>query len=146
MKNYFFLFSFLISSFAIGQNANFNVQKKYVAEGYDIVAYFDNKAIKGLKEFKVDYKGASFLFSSKVNAEKFKLNPEAYIPQYGGYCAYAIAKKGKKVKINPKTFEIRNDKLYLFYNQGKNNTLQFWLNENPVKLIKQADINWLKII
>jgi len=69
-----------------------------------------------------------------------------YMPQYGGYCAYAIAKKGEKVSINPKTFEIRDNKLYLFYDMFFTNTLDMWLENNPEQLKKQADDNWIKII
>ena len=49
---------------------------------------------------------------------------------------------GKKVGIDPKTFELRNGKLYLFYNKGKTNTLELWLKESPEKLKIQADKNW----
>ena len=75
----------------------------------------------------------------------FQKNPKKYIPQYGGYCAYAIGKSSEKVSINPKTFEIRNDKLYLFYNSWGTNTLKPWKQETPEKLKNQADINWIKI-
>ena len=146
MKYYILVLTILISGLSVSQNHYLNIQKKHIVEGYDVVAYFENKAIKGSKDFEVVHNDASFLFSSKANAEKFKSNPEAYIPQYGGYCAYAIAKKGKKVKVNPETFEIRNNELYLFYNKGKTNTLKFWLNENTLDLIKKANTNWLKII
>lgn len=53
--------------------------------------------------------------------------------------------KAKKVNIDPKTFEIRNKKLYLFYNSWGSNTLTKWLNQNPEKLQKQADKNWTNI-
>jgi len=68
-----------------------------------------------------------------------------YVPQYGGYCAYAIAKNGKKVSINPKTFEIRDDKLYLFYNSWGTNTLDMWVKQGPEALQKKADSTWEKI-
>ena len=76
------------------------------------------------------------------NLETFLKDPEAYIPEYGGYCAYAIALKNKKVKIDPETFEIRDNKLYLFYNAWGTNTLELWL-ENDVKgLQEKGDKNW----
>ena len=62
-------------------------------DGYDTVAYFfDGKPVKGLKEFSMDYKGAQWRFKNAENLERFRANPEAYAPQYGGYCAYAAAK------------------------------------------------------
>lgn len=123
-----------------------NTKKGFAAEGYDVVAYFDNEAIEGDKAFSTVHGGVNYKFGSAANLEKFKQAPEMYLPQYGGYCAYAVGKTGKKVAVNPKTFEIRNGKLYLFYNAGKNNTLEFWLRESPDELVKKADANWKKII
>jgi len=53
--------------------------------------------------------------------------------------------KQQKVTINPKTYEIRNGKLYLFYNSWGTNTLSLWLEENPIELAKKADRNWKQI-
>ncbi len=144
MKNIFYLIFFL--STIVNAQKNVNTKRGFAANGYDVVAYFDNTAKEGNKEFTKAYKDVQFKFSSKNNLEKFTKNPEKYIPQYGGYCAYAIAAKGKKVSINPETFEIRDGKLYLFYNRGRTNTLDLWLQENPEKLQQKADENWQKLI
>lgn len=135
------LFTFSITLFA----QDYNTNKGFVAEGYDVVSYFDNKAEKGNKEFTSEFDGVKFKFSSKENLAKFKENPKKYVPQYGGYCAYAIGLKGEKVDINPKTFEIRDGKLYLFYNSWGTNTFELWQKEGAEKLQKQADKNWIKI-
>jgi len=81
---------------------------------------------------------------SASNLEIFKLDPAKYTPQYGGYCAYAIGKTGEKVSINPKTFEIRDGKLYLFYNAWGVNTLALWSKEGAQDLKRKADENWQK--
>lgn len=125
---------------------NYNLKKGYIAEGYDVVSYFKNKAEKGDKKHTIEFDGVKFKFSSKENLEIFKKSPKKYIPAYGGYCAYAIGVKGKKVSINPKTFEIRNGKLYLFYNSWGTNTLELWKEEGAENLKKKADTNWAKII
>lgn len=127
------------------QKDNYNVKKGAVANGYDVVAYFSNKAVKGRKKLSYTYDNVAFHFSSKENLNTFKSNPKKYVPQYGGYCAYAIGVKGEKVGINPKTFEIRDGKLYLFYNSWGTNTLKLWLDENPEELKEKADKNWLSI-
>lgn len=142
---FLYLFLFLFSSTIYSQQKEYNTKNGILANGYDVVAYFSNKAVKGNKELSTKYKGVSFLFSSQKNLQLFQKNPVKYIPQYGGYCAYAIGKTGKKVSINPKTFEIRNHKLYLFYNSWGTNTLKLWQQENPEKLTKQANKNWKKI-
>ena len=147
MKNNMIFLFFISASFTFGQNATtYNTQKNFIAKGYDVVEYFSNKAIKGEKSFVTEHDGVKYKFASKENQDKFEANPDAYIPQYGGYCAYAIGVNGKKVDINPKTFEIRDGKLYLFYNSFGINTLEKWLNENPEKLQSEADTNWQKII
>ncbi|CAM1371285.1 conserved protein of unknown function [Tenacibaculum soleae] len=142
---FLYLFLFLFSTTIYSQQKEYNTKNGILANGYDVVAYFSNKAVKGNKELSTKYKGVSFLFSSQKNLQLFQKNPVKYIPQYGGYCAYAIGKTGKKVSINPKTFEIRNHKLYLFYNSWGTNTLKLWQQENPEKLRKQANKNWKKI-
>ncbi|WP_271405534.1 YHS domain-containing (seleno)protein [Tenacibaculum soleae] len=142
---FLYLFLFLFSTTIYSQQKEYNTKNGVLANGYDVVAYFSNKAVKGNKKISTKYKGVSFLFSSQKNLQLFQKNPVKYIPQYGGYCAYAIGKTGKKVSINPKTFEIRNHKLYLFYNSWGTNTLKLWQQENPEKLRKQANKNWKKI-
>ncbi|CAM1350593.1 MULTISPECIES: YHS domain-containing (seleno)protein [Tenacibaculum] len=135
---------FFVTSFVGAQN-NYNLKKGAVANGYDVVAYFNNTALKGSKKITAKHDNVTFRFSSEKNLKAFKKEPQKYIPQYGGYCAYAIGKNGEKVSINPKTFEIRNGKLYLFYNSWGTNTLKLWLKENPEELQKKADQNWQKI-
>jgi len=143
MKTFLTLFFLTISTTFFAQN--YNLKNGYVAEGYDVVAYFNNKAEKGDKEFTTTYDGVKFKFSSKENLETFTKSPKKYVPAYGGYCAYAIGLKGEKVSINPKTFEIRDGKLYLFYNSWGVNTLESWQKEGADQLREKADKNWKKI-
>ena len=140
MKKVILLFVF-ITSFAQAQS-DYNLKKGAIANGYDVVAYFNNKAEKGSKKYTTTYEGALFKFSSEKNLETFKKTPQKYIPQYGGYCAYAIGKTGEKVDINPKTFEIRNGKLYLFYSSWISSKLEDWKNGDTKKLQAQGDTNW----
>lgn len=137
------LLVFTTSLFA--QN-NYFVKKGAVAKGYDVVEYFNKQAKQGSKKIATEYDGVKFYFSSKENLETFKKNPTKYIPQYGGFCAYAMGAKGEKVSINPETFEIRDGKLYLFYNSWGTNTLDLWTKEGAEQLKEKADQNWEKII
>ena len=133
-----------ISITLFGQNTN--TKKGFMAKGYDVVSYFDKKVKKGTKDFVVEVDDVKYQFSSKENLNLFKDNPKKYIPQYGGYCAYAIGAKGEKVDINPETFEVRDGKLYLFYNSWGVNTLKLWKKEGALGLKEKADKNWKKII
>jgi YHS domain-containing protein len=115
-------------------------------QGYDPVAYFlSNKAIEGEKDFSASYNGVTYRFASKQNKDEFTRNPARYEPQFGGWCAFAMGKKGEKVEIDPETFKILDGKLYLFYNKYFNNTLKSW-NQNEPRLQTQADHNWMKFV
>ena len=141
MKNLLFLLLVGLQ-FGFAQSIDYNTKKGYVAEGYDVVAYFENKAIEGNKTYTVTYDGVKYKFVSQEHLDAFQQHPEKYIPQYGGYCAYAMGESGKKVNINPETFEIRDGKLYLFYNAWGTNTLELWLKDDVKGLQKKADQNW----
>ena len=84
---------------------------------------------------------------TEENKEEFTKNPAKYEPVYGGWCAYAMGlEKADKVAINPKTFKIIDNKLYLFYNKLGINTLEKWNKEGQEKLKNNADRNWKLII
>lgn len=144
MKKISTLFLLVAFSATFAQSTDYNTKKGVVAQGYDVVSYFEGTPTEGSSEYKTTYDEVEFKFSSKEHLEAFKEDPVKYIPQYGGYCAYAIA-SGEKVRINPETYEIRDDKLYLFYNAGKTNTLTLWIKEGAEQLKTQADKNWQKI-
>lgn len=137
------VFSFVTASWS---QENVNLKRGFAAEGYDVVSYFNNEALKGDKKFVATHEGVSYKFSSQENLNRFNENPKMFIPQYGGYCAYAVAKNGKKVGVNPKTFTITDGKLYLFYNSFGVNTLEKWNEEGAAKLKTAADSEWKTII
>lgn len=141
MKTILFLLSFGVYSLN-AQNTDYHLKKGFMAHGYDVVAYFNHEAIEGDIAFSTTFNGIKYKFNSKENLEQFNKNSSRYIPQYGGYCAYAIAVKGEKVSINPKTFQIKNDKLYLFYNAWGTNTLELWKQRDVDQLIIDGDKIW----
>lgn len=144
MKHFILLFIFC-TSMTYSQNTDYNTKKGFAAEGYDVVAYFSNEAKAGNNSFVTEFDGVRYKFSSKENLALFNKNPEKYIPQYGGYCAYAVALKESKKPINPKSFLIEDGKLYLFYDAWGTNTLKLWQKENPKVLKEKAKNNWENI-
>jgi len=133
------VFGFNIS---FAQTIDYNTKKGIAIDGYDVVAYFKNEAIEGKDQFTSKFDNVIYKFSSEKNRKAFELNPKKYIPQYGGYCAYAIALKSDKVSIDPETYLIKDGKLYLFYNSWGINTLKSWKAKNQEKLQQEADKNW----
>ena len=126
--------------------SEYNVENKVAIQSYDPVAYFtQKKAVKGKSSITSTYEGVTYNFSSQTNKDAFLKSPTSFEPQYGGWCAYAMGDSGEKVEIDPDTFKIIDNKLYLFYNKFFNNTLKSW-NKDESNLKKKADSNWKKSI
>ncbi|WP_273510107.1 YHS domain-containing (seleno)protein, partial [Planktotalea frisia] len=79
-------------------------------------------------------------FSSAANRELFTANPDKYVPQFDGHCAYGVS-KGGKVPGNPNLWRIVDDKLYLNITK---NVVGFWEEDIPGN-ITLADGNWVSI-
>ncbi len=125
-------------AFAASPEVYTGLLSNLAVDGYDPVAYFDAGApAKGSKEFSFDYNGASWRFTSAENLEKFKANPSAYAPQYGGYCAWAVS-QNYTAPGNPENWAVRGGKLYLNYNDKVQSD---WLKD-PDGFIVKADANW----
>jgi YHS domain-containing protein len=152
MKKYILILVIVfISITSVAQTATkrakeYNLENKIAIQGYDPVAYFNQKkAVKGKPTLATTYEGITYNFSSQANKDFFLKNPPSYEPQCGGWCAYAMGSSGEKVEIDPATFKIIDGKLYLFYNAFFNNTLKSW-NKDETNLKKKAEINWNNFI
>jgi YHS domain-containing protein len=128
----------LASVVSYAQNAEIFSNKKGAINGYDVVAYFkESKPVKGDTQFNYQWKDTNWYFSSKENLETFRANPEQYVPQYGGFCAYGTS-EGHKAPTEPDAWTIVDGKLYLNYNKD----VKVLWNKNQSELIKKADANW----
>jgi YHS domain-containing protein len=106
--------------------------------GYDPVAYFEQgMPTKGSPERTAEYKGSTFHFATAANRDAFKADPAKYAPQYGGYCAFGMA-RGYKAATDPAAFTIVEGKLYLNYNRDVQNR---WNVDVPGYVAKAND-NW----
>jgi len=106
--------------------------------GYDPVAYFTESAPrKGLAAHSLKWRGATWQFKSAENKALFEANPEKYAPQYGGYCAYAMA-SGDFVSTSPKAWDIYKGKLYLNYSSI---VWAIW-NRDKKGYVARADKRW----
>lgn len=110
--------------------------------GYDTVAYFTSgRPIKGSAAIKASYKGAEYHFANADNLAKFKGNPSAYAPQYGGYCAWAVS-QGYTASADPRVWKIVGGKLYLNYDRDVGVR---WAKDIPGH-IRSANANWPKLL
>ena len=106
--------------------------------GYDPVAYFTlGEPTRGSDEFTAEWQGATYHFASAENQARFKADPEAYAPQYGGYCAYAVS-YGSTASTVPEAWKIVDGKLYLNYSKS---VQKRWEKDVP-GFISKADANW----
>ena len=124
---------------------NQNLKNGFAAQGFDVVSFFNRNPKKGNKNYSANYDGGKYLFSSRENKEKFEASPAQYAPQYGGYCAIAMS-EDKEVIPNPKSWEIRDGKLYFFTRMlfGIIDAKRQWVKK-PEELRTLADAAWAKM-
>lgn len=119
-------------------NPVFSDRNGLAIRGADPVAYFtQGKAVQGKEDYVHVWQGAKWLFTSAENRDAFTKAPEKYVPQYGGYCALAVAHK-TIAPINPESWAIIEGKLYLNFDKP---TQEQWKKDIPGN-IKKADANW----
>jgi YHS domain-containing protein len=111
-------------------------------DGYDPVAYFrEGRPVEGVRAHSTEWMGATWRFSSPENLAAFEANPEAYAPQYGGYCAWATA-EGYRAPGNPAYWRIVDGKLYVNFDAA---VQRRWEADIP-GFIARADANWPAIL
>ncbi len=116
--------------------------KGLAIRGYDPVAYFrQSKPVKGKSEFSMTWKGAEWRFANATNLADFRANPAAFEPQYGGYCAYAVA-NGYTAKTEANAWSVHKGKLYLNFNR----TIRARWAISKDRYVRQGDANWPSVL
>jgi len=124
----------------IAQAQNVEIHDTFL-QGYDVVSYFSETGPeRGHKAHYLEYEGKLLSFSSPENLRQFSQSPEAYMPQYDGNCALAMA-FGKHVKSSPTAWKVVKGKLYMLSNSG---AVAKWQKKTD-KFIAKADAKWSKI-
>lgn len=104
-----------VSAYA-GELVNVSGASKAAVSGYDTVAFFtDAKPVNGSPFITADHKGATYYFASEEHKALFTANPEKYVPQFGGFCAFGVS-INKVLPVDISTWQVRNGKLYLNLN------------------------------
>ncbi len=139
-----FTFALTFAIVVLGQDkqAN-NIDDSNIAlQGYSPVSYLDlGIAQKGVKEHKATHEGINYYFTSAEQKKAFTKNPEKYLPQYGGFCAFGVY-AGAKFRPDPNKFVVSEGKYYLFLYNLELDAQELWLKENESKLIPTANKNW----
>lgn len=81
--------------------------------------------------------GVAYYFSGKETKDAFASNPAAYMPQYGGFCAFGVA-VGKKLDANPRFADIVDGKLYVFLDAAAFEAYR----EDKAGTLAKAEKNW----
>lgn len=107
-------------------------------DGTDPVAYFtDGGPVAGDPAIFSDWNGARMLFSSSENKAMFDADPDAFAPQFGGYCAFAVS-EGYVASTVPEAWTIHEGRLYLNYSRS---VRRRWLRDIDDR-IARANANW----
>lgn len=115
-----------------------NTENGIALKGNDPVAYHtQGQVVTGHSNISHEANDAVWHFATEENKKLFIAAPEKYMPQYGGYCAFAVS-TGVTAVAEPKNWTIKDDKLYVFNNADAKSD---WIKDN---LTSASDMNWAK--
>jgi YHS domain-containing protein len=107
-------------------------------QGYDPVAFFtDGKPVLGNEQFHSTYHDVTYRFVSAEHQAMFENDPAKYEPQFGGYCAYGVA-KGHLAPVKIDAFQIVDGRLLMQYDMKVKETF----NKDQQGNLQAADKNW----
>ena len=111
-------------------------------DGSDAVAYFtEGRPVAGDPAITHDWNGATWRFSSTANRDAFAADPDAYAPQFGGYCAWAVA-EGYIAPTTPEAWTIHDGKLYLNFSRR---IRRRWERDIPGN-VARGERNWRGVL
>lgn len=132
----------LLPQVSLAETAKTYANGGIAIDGTDPVAYFREGApVAGDPAFTHDWNGATWRFSSAANRDAFAADPQAYAPQYGGYCAWAVS-QGYTASTTPEAWKIVDGKLYLNYSRR---IQRRWERDIPNHIVA-ANSNWPRVL
>ena len=117
-----------------------NATKDGIAiDGFDTVAYFEaGRPVKGLPQYSVKHKGATWLFASAAHRDAFAADPGKFEPQFNGWCSYAVS-EGYGAEVDfVKGWAVLDQQLYLNWDEDTKNTFV----AEQAKRRPAAEENW----
>lgn len=125
------VFAKTISRFSLSETG-------HALDGFDTTAYFSTGvATDGTNAMTVNWKGAIWRFANQEDAALFRANPEAYAPQFGGYCTRAMS-LNQEVPGDPEVWRIHDGKLYVFFASRGGR----FFDRGPDEMIALAQLHW----
>jgi hypothetical protein len=119
-----------------------NVNGTLALDGYDPVAYMtDGRPVKGMPQLTTMWNGAVWRFVSAEHRDVFVKDPERYAPQFGGYCAWAVA-HAYTANGDPEVWTVVNGRLYLNYSKR---VQKRWEADIPGYITK-GHANWPEVL
>ena len=110
--------------------------------GFDPVAYFiEGAALPGKDGFEYTFAGAVWRFRNEGNRGAFILDPEFYMPRFGGHDPVAIA-RGVALPGDPRLWLLAGDRLYLFHAPDAKNAFA----RDPDAAIAAAGEKWPQLL
>lgn len=110
--------------------------------GYDAVSYYsDGGPIVGSPAFEHRWNGVVWRFASAEARDRFTANAEAFAPQFGGYCAWAIS-QNYIAPGDPKVWRIVDGRLYLNFNERAK---ELW-EADLADAIQRGKANWPTVL
>ena len=106
--------------------------------GYDVVSYFtEQQAIVGQDSFEVEWDDNYWHFTNSANADRFLDAPQAFLPQFNGYGAFAVA-SGRLVEGNPMIWALYENQLFFFHSVSARNEWAL----NPTNYVEGGRLEW----
>lgn len=130
-----------IQKFLNSRQYYFMNQDSVALEGYDLVAYFvEGRPQMGSPRWQTNHDGLTYWFTKVEHLAKFKRDPELFLPQFGGWCAFGLTLSPEGYgfppgfyKPNPTRFLVQNGRLYLFQNNSFVDGRLAWVNDEKRK-------------
>lgn len=131
------------SGVPLQENIDWNMcqQREVAVGGFDLISYRqEGGPVMGKDSIVAEHAGRTYWFESEDNREKFRANPDKFLPAYGGFCAVTLA-LGRVTCPDYTNFKVENDRLLLFEVTGFTNGRTLW-NSDVSGFRKQADGNF----
>ena len=110
--------------------------------GYDSVAYFRHgRPVPGSRSYQLQHRGAVWRFTSAETLRQFLEQPDAFEPQFGGYCAWAVSQH-YLAPGDPLQWKIVDGKLYL----NANPRAKMLWEADQSAAIKRGHANWPAVL